>query len=134
MGLLFWDHKLFNLSKWTFWLLDIFGKWKQMETFGNKKKCPFFGFKNCLTGLHDKSLEVHKKVDCIAPFCSFLLLLLLFKTLREPWGQPIEYPFLLNLNFFSNWKIYFQKRTFFLSIFGFTFFNLKKSWKSAFTA
>jgi len=73
-----------------------------METFGNKKKCPFFGFKNWLTGLHHKSLEVPKKIDCIAPFCSFLLLLLLFKTLREPWGQPIEYPFLLNLNFFSN--------------------------------
>jgi hypothetical protein len=60
-----------------------------METFGNKKKCPFFGFKNWLTGLHHKSLEVPKKIDCIAPFCSFLLLLLLFKTLREPWGQHI---------------------------------------------
>jgi hypothetical protein len=66
--------------------LDIFEKWKQMETNGNKKKCPFFGFKNCLTGLHHKSLEVHKKVDCIAPFCSFLLLFAPFAPFQNSAG------------------------------------------------
>jgi hypothetical protein len=46
-------------------------KRKQTET---QKKCPFFGFTTWLTGLGHKSLDVSKSDDCIAPFCSFLLL------------------------------------------------------------
>ncbi len=61
---------------WTF--LENGNKWKQMET---QKKCPFFDFTSWLTGLRHKSLDVSKSADCIAPFCSFLLLF-------APWQIP----------------------------------------------
>jgi hypothetical protein len=59
-------------------------KWKQMET---QKKCPFFGFTNWLTGLHHNSLNVSKSADCIAPFCSFLLLFAPFCSMANPCGN-----------------------------------------------
>ena len=116
MGLLFCDHKLLTFQNgpfgfWTF--LENGNKWKQMET---QKKCPFFGFTNLLTGLRHKSLDVSKSADCIAPFCSFLLLFAPFCSMANPCGNhgvnQSNNPFCKILTFFQIEK--FSKRGIFV--------------------
>jgi hypothetical protein len=91
MGLLFCDHKLLSFQNGPFGFWTFLGKWKQTETNGNTKKCPFFGFTTWLTGLGHKSLDVSKSDDCIAPFCSFLLPFAPFQILAGTMGSTYRF-------------------------------------------